>query len=419
MKGYQLVSEAIESCQMGMVFCVRSGGGGHNNVTSRTGYALRIAAFYGALFLYIGVYLPFFPVFLAGRGLSEAQIGIVMALPLVARIVATPMMTWLADRTGNAGRILAVYAWGVLVTTAVYLVCRDFATMAIVTVANAVFLNPMMPITEALALRGARLYALDYGRMRLAGSATFIAGNLVGGAVIAAYSSAAAVWLMIASAIAMVVCGFLLPATRGDGEGARMPMNLVATFRDAATPFNVLVLGGFALLMASHNLFYVFGTINWSRQGIGSEMAGVLWSVGVVAEICLFAFSGAAAARLGIRGLVLAACTAGLVRWSMMAFDPPLALLFPLQALHGLTFGALHLAAMGFLSDRSGAGSANSLQGLYFTITGVASSLVNLAAGPIYAQLGASGFLVMAVLVACGGALVLTALARGRPASTP
>lgn len=386
------------------------------------GYALRIAAFYGALFLYIGVYVPFFPVYLSALGLTATQIGLVMALPLVIRIAATPVMTWLADRAGNASAVLCAYAWGVLATTLTYLLARDFAAVALAVSINAVFLNPVMPITEALALRGVRIYALDYGRMRLAGSATFIIGNLAGGAVLASQGGQSAIWMMIGAAAAMALCGFLLPAA-SDGaanhDRVTRPGLLVSLRASAGVPA-LLVMSGFALTLGSHNLFYVFGTIHWASQGIGTDMAGPLWAIGVVAEIMLFAFSGIVGARLEVRGLMLLGLAAALVRWGAMAFDPPLALLFPLQALHGLTFGAMHLAAMRYLGQTAPPGQSSSLQGVYFMLTGMAASIINLAAGPLYAGLGGGGYLVMAVIAATGAGLVLAGLRRSSPVrSTP
>ena len=379
-------------------------------------YALRVAAFYGAIFTYIGVYIPFFPPFLEARGLNAFEIGVIMALPLGVRILATALMTWIADRSGNPKAVLILYAAGVLASTLAYAVTGDFITTAAVTVVNAVFLNPVMPMTEAIALRGVRVYALDYGRMRLAGSATFIVGNLAGGAILAATGAGFAVWLMAVAAAAIVMTGLMLPKADGGEALAERQAGFLASMRAAANPYDLAVMGGLAMVLASHNLFYVFGTVHWAAQGIGSATAGTLWAIGVVAEIILFAWSGAIGARLGTNGLILLCVGCALVRWTGMAFDPTLLTLYPLQVLHGFTFGATHLAAMRFLSGHAASSGANSLQGLYFTLTGLCGCLVNFAAGPLYDAFAGGSYVVMTVQALAGGALALYGLRRAASA---
>lgn len=384
------------------------------NAKSAKPYAVRVAGFYGALFAYIGIYIPFFPPFLAARGLTPVEIGLVMALPLLARILATPVVTWLADRSGRAPAVLFACACGVLMTTAAFLLTHDFLATAIVACANAMCLNPLMPLSEALALRGVRVYALDYGRMRLVGSLTFIIANVAGGFVLASAGAGFAIWLLLGAAAMLVAAGFRLPQVDEPLPREQRPTGFLATMRAAANPLNLVALGGFALVFASHNQFYVFGTVHWAGQGIGSDVAGALWAVGVLAEVALFAWSGAIGGRIGASGLLALGAAAGVLRWAAMAFDPPLGALFALQALHGLSFGATHLGAIRFLAHRTGAGGANSLQGLYYMLTGVCSFAANAAAGPLYQALAGASYAVMAVLAAIGGILALAALARVR-----
>ena len=390
-------------------------------MSGSTSFALRVAAFYGAIFTYIGIYIPFFPPFLETRGLGAFEIGIIMALPLGVRILATPLMTWFADRSGNPRAILIAYAVGVFASAAVYLVTRDFAATVAVTFVNAIFLNPVMPMTEAIALRGVRVYALDYGRMRLAGSATFIVGNLAGGAILAATGAGFAAWLMTGAAAALVLTGLMLPQTGSEEGLAERQAGFLSSMRAAANPLDLAVMAGLALVLSSHNLFYVFGTVHWAGQGINSATAGTLWAIGVVAEIILFAWSGAVGARLGTGGLVFLSVGCATVRWTAMVFDPPLVALYPLQVLHGFTFGATHLAAMRFLGERSGGKGVNSLQGLYFTLTGLCGCLVNFAAGPLYETFAAGSYAVMTVQALAGGALTLYGLRamRDKWVSTP
>jgi len=138
--------------------------------------------------------------------------------------------------------------------------------------------------------------------------------------------------------------------------------------------------------------------------------------VGVVAEIALFAFSGAIVARIGAVWLLAAGGLAGLLRWALMAFDPPLALLLPLQALHGLTFGAAHLGALHYMAEHVEPGEAATAQALYASVTaGIGLGLATLAAGPLYQAFAGKAYLAMALL-AGAGLLAALCLPRGRAA---
>src|SRR5262249_12952523 len=61
-------------------------------------FAWRLAMFYAALFVALGVQLPFLPLWLAAKGLDAGAIGVALALPMVVRVFAIPLATRGADR---------------------------------------------------------------------------------------------------------------------------------------------------------------------------------------------------------------------------------------------------------------------------------------------------------------------------------
>src|SRR5882757_8931413 len=60
-------------------------------------FVLRLSLFYGAFFVYAGLFMP---AWLAAKGLDAREIGIVLATPLVVRLIAVPLSSRLADRFG-------------------------------------------------------------------------------------------------------------------------------------------------------------------------------------------------------------------------------------------------------------------------------------------------------------------------------
>jgi PPP family 3-phenylpropionic acid transporter len=163
-----------------------------------------------------------------------------------------------------------------------------------------------------------------------------------------------------------------------------------------------------ALMQGSHAAYYAFGSIHWQALGFSAGLIGLLWAWGVVAEVALFMWGRGLVDKLGVRGLILLAAGAGVLRWPIMAVSESLPPLIFAQALHALTFGAMHLAAIRLLQERVPASLGGTAQTLLGAAVGAMTTLLTLASGPGYAALGAEIFWAMAGL--CGVVVVLVAV---------
>lgn len=367
------------------------------------GFAARLSLFYGAIFLLIGFHLPFFPVWLEWRGLSPVEIGIVLSAPLAIRIFITPVISFAADRIGDRRRVLIGLAWGALCALSLFMAADGFLAILAIAILAALFWTSIMPVTEAIAMEGVRRSGHDYGRMRLWGSLTFIAASFAGGIALQTWGAPAALWLMIAATASIAVAAHLLPLPVGKGrlrEATELPQIRV---KDAVSlvrsPLFLLFLAAAGLAQAAHAVYYAFGTIHWQSLGISPGVIGLLWAVGVIAEILLFMFSGRVVAALGTVNLIALAGLAGIFRWTITALSPPLLVLFPVQILHALTFGAAHLGAVHFISQAIPEKASGTAQGLYAACSaGIAMGAAILASGPLYEALGGYAYLAMAAL---------------------
>jgi PPP family 3-phenylpropionic acid transporter len=143
---------------------------------------------------------------------------------------------------------------------------------------------------------------------------------------------------------------------------------------------------------------------------LSAAWIGTLWAIGVTAEVILFAFSAPLVRRFGAVELIVVGAAASVLRWSMMAFDPPLALLVPLQALHALTYGVSHLGAILFITRAVPSQGMGSAQAFYAVVAGgVILGLVGLASGALYEPLGGAIYLLPAIvsLIGLGAGVVL------------
>jgi PPP family 3-phenylpropionic acid transporter len=369
--------------------------------------AWRLGFLYAALFLVVGCYLPYLPVWLHWRSLDADAIAVLLAAPLFARILFTPLISYAADRAGGRRTILIALAWGSLLSFLLLWAASGFWQMLLATILLAANWTTIMPLVETVAVTGIRSGALDYGRVRLWGSLSFIVASLGAGVVIGKVGPEVVLPLLVAATALLVLGAHLLPRDLA-GEGSAAPavlrgLKLADAFRLVRAPLFLLFLLAASLIQASHALYYSFGTLNWRAQGIPDGAIGVLWSVGVVAEVALFAVSGRVIAYCGAARLLMLAALAATLRWGVMAGDPPLWATGLLQTLHAMSFGAAHIAAIHFLTHAVPEDRAATAQGVYAAcVAGLVLGLVTIACGPLYRALAGEAYGVMAALAVLG-----------------
>jgi PPP family 3-phenylpropionic acid transporter len=371
----------------------------------------RLAAFYAASFLVVGIQLPFWPVWLAGRGLDAREIALVFAASLWAKVAATPVIGAAADRIGRRRMMIALAA----ISLAAYLALASAAGFAAILTLNliaGVAQSALMPVGDSVTLAVVRQQGIDYGRVRVWGSASFIVAAIGGGGLLAASRGSGGpgdlvIYLVTGAMAVLLLACATIPAPPSRGAGLSRWTLLRGFVGNRRFWLFVASASG---LQASHQLYYGFGTLYWQSLGFSDPVIGCLWAEGVVAEIVLFWLGARLAARLGPLGLMTASGAAGIVRWSIAGLLPGLSVAAALQLLHAFTFGAAHLGAMYFLARTVPAAAATSAQAVYAAVSaGLGSGLVMLGAGGLYAAFGGRAYLFMAALSALGlaGAVLL------------
>jgi MFS transporter, PPP family, 3-phenylpropionic acid transporter len=386
----------------------------------RRAAGVRLSLLFAAIFFVTGNSLPYLPVWLAWRDLSAPEIAIVSACPLFVRVLVTPGIAFAADRVGDHRRVLILLAWSAVASQALLSQMRGFFPILLTSLLLAVAWTSITPLAEAIAIRGMNAVRLDYGRMRLWGSISFTAAALAGGWVVEHASPEALFYLLIAGS--MVLAGAAHALAKPTGAELAAPRHDRARLgpRDVAallaSPTFLLFLLAAGAIQAAHAAFYTFGTLHWRALGHSTLVAGELWTVGVAAEILVFAYSAALLRRVGPVSILVLAGLAAVARWLVMAFDPELWLLVALQALHGLTFAAAHVGAIHFLARFVPEAQGGTAQAVYASFTsGILLGGATLLAGPLYAHFGSRAYLAMAGLAAVG---VLAALGLERLAHT-
>ncbi|MEM1371889.1 MAG: MFS transporter, partial [Pseudomonadota bacterium] len=374
--------------------------------------ALDMSLAFGALFLVYGVHLPYLPVWLESRGLDTQAIAILTALPFIVRLAVSPLIAVVADQRANHATITLLLSVAAFASVLMLSQGASFWPLLVCSLALSLCMTSMMPLLETLTMAGVRQNNIDYGSVRLWGSWTFIAASMGAGFMIERTDTRVIIWLLAGSCLSVIAASALLWRKTNNAHGkislrdlgrikigrirlvkaqsdptpdvaladglidsrvthlhrvgthaadasvdrpAKASVPSSASVKDAARLFRqprfallLLAAGG---AQATHALYYTYGTLHWLSLGITPSTAGLLWTLGVLAEIALFARASQVMAFVGVNGLLVLGCLGAIIRWTAMAFDPGFASLLPLQLLHGLSFGATHLAAVSLVAD--------------------------------------------------------------------
>ncbi len=355
-------------------------------------------SFFTYFFSY-GIYLPFGSLWLEGEGISSQSIGILLGIGLAARFLGNIFITPTVKNPSYLVTALRILALLTLLCAVGFLFGTSWLWLAMVIIGFNLFFGPMIPLSDALAGTWQRQIQMDYGRVRLWGSLAFIVGTSITGVMVNAFGHQAIIYSLLAGIVFMLLGLLQRPSV--------MPIGHVNDENGQATPWRELLtepnvwrfLVCVTLLQGAHAAYYVFSSIYWKAEGYSASAVGNLWSVGVVAEILVFAFSYRLFHRWHVRDLLILVIISSLIRWSLMASTTALPWLVLAQALHSGTFAVCHLAAIKFISARSGADVIR-LQGVYSALaTGGGIALMTSISGFLYERFQGGAFWAMALVV--------------------
>ncbi len=383
---------------------------GHLIASETARKALAVSLIFGTTSAVIGVHMPYLPVWFDWAGLSAYQIALLGAAPVFVRIFTIPIAGFLADRWGKTADLVMLLSWAALAGFLALSQMRSFGFMLLAVIYLACVWGPVFPLSETVAMGVIRRTGLDYGRMRLWGSVTFILTNLAGGWAVERFGAHTVVWLLVVLVLVSTLAAHVLLAEVGKetaahakGQAGARRMSLADVASLARKRDFLLFLLATGAVQSAHAVFYVFGILHWRSNGISAEVAAALWTVSIVFEIALFAYSAAVLKRLEPVTLIIMGCVAAIVRWFAMGLDPGLVALVPLQMSHALTFAASHIGAIHYMTRTVPEHQMGTAQALYSAFTGgIAMGCVMLSIGPLYANFAGRAYWAMA-FVACIG----------------
>ncbi|HBV00042.1 MFS transporter [Thalassospira lucentensis] len=354
-----------------------------------------LALFFVGLFLIQGVFLPYWPVWLKAQGLTAGEIGILLSLPNWVRVFADPLIAQRADHTGNRKTPMMWLAGIYVLSILAFPVSSNFWWLAGLSVVIGFTFSPLLPLGTTITVHECKTRDLDYGRVRLWGSLAFIFASYGAGWVLDGTSTTWIVWMLFVAGIVNFAITTRMPDPQTD-RSLRSGSSLVYLLRK---PVFLIYLGCIGFAQGSHGTYYSFASVHWETVGYSHEMIGTFWSIGVIAEIALFAVAGKFVRGRHPGILFALGATAGIVRWIVLGSSDAFWMIVLVQPLHAMTFGITHLAAVSFIARAIPQQLATSAQSLMATLSmGVFLGSSIWASGPLYEHFGSHAYYAMAGL---------------------
>lgn len=299
---------------------------------------------YFAFFLGLGIYLPYFSPYLIAQGFGPDTVGAMLAMVMAAKIVAPPLLGWAVDHSGR------VVVWLIMAAAISALLAAGLGLLAgldtgllgwmVLLTLFGFFWQPLLSQLDVTALRLTGSAPERYPALRAWGSVGFIVASVGLGALIDRIGLAAVPWLMAATLVGLAVVLWRVPEPGLPRDPGTRAVSIRARLREPA------MLGFFAgsfLINLAHGVYYAFFSVHLAELGYSATAIGLLWALGVVAEIMLFFLLPRLRNRFAPLGLLLIAIVLMAVRWLLIGYQADVLgwLLFA-QLLHAASFGMTH-----------------------------------------------------------------------------
>lgn len=359
----------------------------------------RLSAFYFCYFGLLGAWLPYWPLYLQDLGYGAQAIGYLAAIVMVTKVIAPNVWGWLADRSG---RRMFIIRGGSLAALLIFLgvfLGDGFLWLALIVAGYSFFWNAVLAQFEVVTLSHLPGRYQRYSQIRVWGSVGFIVAVALLGWL---FDSIAVSWLpwFLAALLAGIWLSSLSvgeqPRPQQVRARPRRPLGQLLRQRPVIAFFLAC-----CLLQVSHGPYYTFFSVYLQDYGYSRTQIGLLWSLGVLAEVIVFLVMHRLLKRFSLRLIMLASLALAVLRWLLIAWTADvLWLLLFAQCLHAATFGSYHAYAVETVRDYFGGGNEGQGMALYSGLSFGAGGAIGAVLSGWLWGVSPAGTFVMAALVA-------------------
>lgn len=364
---------------------------------------------YFAYYGFVGAYMPFFALYLAWLGFTPAQIGSLLAVGQITRVIAPNVLAWYADRRGRSVGLMRVSLVLAVLSFCGVFFAKSYGALIIVMAVHSIFASAAMPLVESLTLGHLRGQYGRYGRIRLWGSIGFIVAVLLIGWALDRLSMDNLLWMILLPLSGAALFGLVLDAAAPQPQ--REGESIIAVVK---RPEVIALLAAGFLMSVAHGPLYAFYSIYLDQEGYSKSAVGALWSLGVIAEILVFLAMPYLLRSFSPRAILLVSFGLAAVRFLMIGWGvESLAILVVAQVMHAASFGSFHAAALAVINEWFQGRRHVRGQALFSSfVYGAGSAAGSLMAGGLWQAAGPQWTYTAASVAAACGLLLL--LWRGR-----
>lgn len=306
----------------------------------------RLSGFYFFYFASLGVFVPYWGLYLQWQGFSAQEIGELTAIFLGARIIAPNLWAWLADFHGQRMRIVRVTSIIGTIAFSAILLDNSYIWIAVVMLVFSIFWNATLPQFEANTLQHLGENSHHYSKIRLWGSIGFIFTVTALGIVFEKIS----IDLMPIALIITMTGIWIMSLSVPESSDHNLTHNQLPLRDILKQPAILAFFTVCFLVILSHGPYYTFYSIYLEQNGYSRTLIGQLWALGVLAEVIVFIFMHRFIPRYGLRLILILSLLLSTLRWLLIGLFPNMitVLLFA-QLLHAASFGTFHAAAIAWV----------------------------------------------------------------------
>ena len=356
----------------------------------------RLSGFYFFYYSIVGTFMPYWSLYLQDQGFSFEQIGILSSIAIITRFFAPFIWGWVADKSGKRMRLVRIATWmEAVIWFLIFIIPNDFQSVAMLMLIFSFFQNAILAQFEGVTLfwLGERRAEL-YGKVRKWGSIGFIVGVFSIGALLEIVDISMLPIMLLCIAFTAFLWSFTVKEPQDAPQSQKQLEALLPVLkRPVVSAFFCIE---FIMLFAQAP-FYSFYSNYLKANGFSTTSIGFLWSVGVIAEIIMFAYATFFLKILSWRVLVsICLLMTGLRFIIAGSFPNSFSAQFLSQTMHAFSFGLFHMIAMRIIFQNFTAGQQGRGQALYSTMWGLGVASGSLLAGHYWQSLGGEMIFILA-----------------------
>lgn len=374
-------------------------------MTQDKNYHWRIAGFYFFYFAFVGMFAPYWSLYLKSIHFSAVEISILMSVQPVMRMLAPNLWGWLADHTGKRLLVVKLAGLGGVLGYLGVFFTTEFYPLLLVLAVMSFFWSASMPLVEATTLSYLGKHTSRYGRIRSWGSVGFIVSVLGLGY---AFDYIAIYWLLWAGlAIMLGILLFAFQIPHVDVLAHHTDSQSIASI--VLQPQVLALFGACFLMSLAHGPYYTFYSIYLVEHGYAKSAVGWLWALGVICEIGVFFLMPWLTRHITLPQILMVSFACAVLRFMLIGWGvESLPLILLAQVLHAATFGAFHVAAVALIHHFFRGRHQSKGQALFGSLTyGAGGMAGGLLSGPLWQHWGASVMYSMSALAALLGLLLM------------